>query len=160
MTPLSILSKPILSKLQSLSDEELKVIEKNERRNIEVQINRLKNIQVLLDTAVMEMGQYSAVVSQLDLTKSRNQTNSTDATSTVLGNNKYVNAEPTMVKSSLNRSDEKTTFGHPKSPLLPNRVTGNWTKIKSLQDIGDKKTEDNVNEVRKRRIEKFGSTQK
>ena len=70
--------KPMLSKLQSIiSDEELIAMEENERRNVEVQINRLRNIQVLLNTAVMEMEQYSAVVSQLDPTKSKNQTDST-----------------------------------------------------------------------------------
>ena len=70
--------KPMLSKLQSIiSDEELIAMEENERKNVEVQINRLRNIQVLLNTAVKEMEQYSAVVSQLDPKKSRNQTDST-----------------------------------------------------------------------------------
>ena len=142
----------MLSKLQSiLSDEELIAMEENERRKVEVQINRLRNIQVLLNTAVMEMEQYSAVVSQLDPTKSRNQTDSTNGTSTVLANNKYVNPESTMVKSSLNKSDEKTTIGHPKSP-----VTGKWTK--SQQNIDSRKTDEKLNEMRKRRIAKFGST--
>ena len=137
----------MLSKLQSIiSDEELIAMEENERKNVEVQINRLRNIQVLLNTAVKEMEQYSAVVSQLDPTKSKNQTNST-----VLTNNVYINPEPTMVKSSLNKSDEKTTIGHPKS-----QVTGKWTK--SQQNIGSRKTDEKLNEMRKRRIAKFGST--
>ena len=142
----------MLSKLQSIiSDEELIAIEEIERRNVEVQINRLRNIQIFLNTAVIEMEQYSAVVSQLDQTKSRNQTNSTSATSTVLANNKYVNPEPTMVKPSLNKSDEETKLGHPKSP-----VTGNWKM--SQQNIGSRKTDEKLNEMRKRRIAKFGST--
>ena len=142
----------MLSKLQStISDEELITMEENERKNVEVQINRLRNIQVLLNTAVKEMEQYSAVVSQLDPKKSRNQTDSTNGTSTVLANNKYVNPESTMVKSSLNKSDEKTTLGHPKSPM-----TGKWTK--SQQNIGSRKTDEKLNEMRKRRIAKFGST--
>ena len=93
------------------------------------------------------MEQYSAVVCQLDPTKSRNQTNST----TVLANNKYVNPEPTMVKPYLSKSDEETKLGHPKSP-----VTGNWKM--SQQNIGSKKTDEKLNEMRKRRIAKFGST--
>ena len=100
------------------------------------------------------MEQYSAVVSQLDPTKSKNQTNST-----VLANNVYINPEPTMVESSLNKSDEETTFGHPESPGLPNAVTCNSTNIKSSQqNIGSKKTDEKLNEMRKRRIAKFGST--
>ena len=44
----------MLSKLQSiLSDEELIAMEENERRKVEVQINRLRNIQVFLNTAVI-----------------------------------------------------------------------------------------------------------
>ena len=149
----------MLSKLQSIiSDEELIAMEENERRNVEVQINHLRNIQVLLNTAVIEMAQYSAVVSQLDPTKSRNQTNSANATSTVLANNKYVNPEPTMVKASLNKSDEETKFGHPKSPALPNAVTCNSTNIKSQQNIGNRGTDEKLNEMRRRRIAKFGST--
>ena len=144
----------MLSKLQpKIADEELIEMEENKRRNIEVQINRLRNIQVLLNTAVKEMEQYSAVVSQLNPTKSKNQTNST-----VLANNVYINPEPTMVESSLNKSDEETTFGHPESPGLPNAVTCNSTNIKSQQNIGSKKTDEKLNEMRKRRIAKFGST--
>ena len=132
----------MLSKLQSiLSDEELIAMEENERRNVEVQINRLRNIQVLLNTAYIEMEQYSAVVGQLDPTKSRNQTNSTHAMSTVLANNKYINPEPTMVKPSLNKSDEETKLGHPKSP-----VTGNWTM--SQQNIGSRKTDEKLSVCR------------
>ena len=44
----------MLSKLQSiLSDEELIAMEENERRKVEVQINRLRNIQVFLNTAII-----------------------------------------------------------------------------------------------------------
>ena len=76
----------------------------------------------------------------------------------MLANNKYVNPESTMVKSSLNKSDEKTTFEHPKSPVLPNAVTCNLTKIKTQQNIGNRRTDEKLNEMRKRRIAKFGST--
>ena len=136
-------------------------MEENERRNVEVQINRLKNIQVLLNTAVIEMEQYSAVVSQLDSPKSRNQTNSTNVITTVLANNKYVNTEPTMAKSFPIKSGEKpnlVNFKNPKSPLLSNEGTGAYPKIKSQQDTANKRNDDNINEMRKRRFEKFGST--
>merc|ERR1711988_1867421 len=67
-----------------LTDEELKAIEGNERANVEARIKCLRNIQVLLDAAVMEMQQYSSVVSQLDTVSSRSRgtTNPTNVTAT------------------------------------------------------------------------------
>ena len=49
-----------------LTDEELRALEGHERANVEARIKCLRNIQVLLDAAVMEMQQYSSVVSQLE----------------------------------------------------------------------------------------------
>merc|ERR1712008_533698 len=66
-----------------LTEEELKAMEGNERANVEARIKCLKNIQVLLDAAVMEMQQYSSVVSQLDTVTSRNRANFTNATASV-----------------------------------------------------------------------------
>jgi len=51
-----------------LSDAELNQMEGQERSNVEARIKCLKNIQVLLDAAVMEMQQYSAVVARCNTT--------------------------------------------------------------------------------------------
>merc|ERR1719309_100988 len=47
-----------------MSDTELEEMEGRERSNVEARIRCLRNIQVLLDAAVMEMQQYSAVVAR------------------------------------------------------------------------------------------------
>merc|ERR1712029_701335 len=47
-----------------MSDTELREMEGTERTNVEARIRCLRNIQVLLDAAVMEMQQYSAVVAK------------------------------------------------------------------------------------------------
>jgi len=47
-----------------LSDTELEEMEGRERSSVEARIRCLRNIQVLLDAAVMEMQQYSAVVAR------------------------------------------------------------------------------------------------
>jgi len=47
-----------------MSDTELEEMEGRERNNVEARIRCLRNIQVLLDAAVMEMQQYSAVVAR------------------------------------------------------------------------------------------------
>ena len=49
-----------------LTDSELRAMEGQERTNVEARIKVLRNIQVLLDAAVMEMNQYTAVVSRLN----------------------------------------------------------------------------------------------
>merc|ERR1712186_34408 len=47
-----------------LTETELRAMEGRERDNVEARIRCLRNIQVLLDAAVMEMQQYSAVVAR------------------------------------------------------------------------------------------------
>lgn len=47
------------------SDEEIRRMEGQERENVEARIQSLRNIQILLDAAVLQMQQYSALVSSL-----------------------------------------------------------------------------------------------
>ena len=51
---------------QGLSEAELLEMEGVEREHVEARIRCLRNVQVLLDAAVLEMQQYSAVVARLD----------------------------------------------------------------------------------------------
>jgi len=51
-----------------MSDTELEEMEGRERSSVEARIRCLRNIQVLLDAAVMEMQQYSAVVARANAT--------------------------------------------------------------------------------------------
>ncbi|XP_063720876.1 E3 ubiquitin-protein ligase synoviolin B-like [Symsagittifera roscoffensis] len=61
-TPLPDLS----SVLQGMSLDELNQMEGNQRRNVQARIECLSQIQVLLDAAVTQMNQYSAIVSRLE----------------------------------------------------------------------------------------------
>ena len=51
--------------LHSLSDEELQALEGMERANVEARIALLRNVQKLLDTAVMQLNQYSTVMAAM-----------------------------------------------------------------------------------------------
>lgn len=51
-------------RLSCLSDEELQALEGTERENVELRIGVLRNIQLLLDSAVSQMNQYHAVTGQ------------------------------------------------------------------------------------------------
>jgi len=84
-----------------LSDAELAEMEGRERNNVEARIKCLRNIQVLLDAAVMEMQQYSAVVARANamnnvattVTESSATTSSTSTTSN--SNSTSVTSPPT-----------------------------------------------------------------
>jgi len=161
-----------------LTDEELKAIEGNERANVEARIKCLRNIQVLLDAAVMEMQQYSSVVSQLDTVSSRSRgvANSTNVTAAPT-NTTTVNSEPVVAAaeavsssptSSPPTSGETTTnleTSEDVAKKLPTAETGARPKVKSqdkIEDIssenGDKSADQEQDEVRKRRLERFGSS--
>lgn len=49
--------------LSSLSMEELEVMAGQERENLEARIRCLRSIQTMLDGAIMQMQQYSALIS-------------------------------------------------------------------------------------------------
>ena len=51
-------------RLNCLSEEELHALEGAERESVEARIGVLRNIQLLLDSAVQQMNQYYAVTGQ------------------------------------------------------------------------------------------------
>jgi len=65
-----------------MSDTELEEMEGRERSSVEARIRCLRNIQVLLDAAVMEMQQYSAVVARANASAATSTTTATAAAET------------------------------------------------------------------------------
>lgn len=53
------------SVLKGLSDDQLKELEGMERANVEARIILLRNIQQLLDAAVLQMNNYTSVMTSL-----------------------------------------------------------------------------------------------
>lgn len=51
--------------LKGLNDDQLRELEGMERANVEARVVLLRNIQQLLDTAVLQMNQYSNVMASL-----------------------------------------------------------------------------------------------
>lgn len=56
---------PVPPALDTLSDDELRAMEGNERHHVEERIKHLQNIRTLLDASVALMNQYSALVARL-----------------------------------------------------------------------------------------------
>jgi len=48
-----------------LSDDELRRLEGNAREHVEARLQFLRNVQILLDSAVVQMQQYSTVVANI-----------------------------------------------------------------------------------------------
>ena len=67
ITPLSPNSggMPSGEVLQGLTDDQLRALEGMERANVEARIELLRGVQRLLDTAVTQLNQYSAVMATL-----------------------------------------------------------------------------------------------
>merc|ERR1712152_100611 len=63
---------------------ELEAMEGRERENVEARIRCLRNIQVLLDAAVMEMQQYSAVVARTSTSSAANTTTTSSSTASLV----------------------------------------------------------------------------
>ena len=122
-------------------------MEGNERANVEARIKCLRNIQVLLDAAVMEMQQYSSVVSQLEMTSLRRSEAMPRSSSS------NSNAEAAASSSSSTPQEE---------PQKPKSETGARPKVKpekpkdnncdSSEATND---DDEQDKVRKRRLERF-----
>ncbi|XP_055532925.1 E3 ubiquitin-protein ligase HRD1 [Wyeomyia smithii] len=56
---------PVPPALDTLTDEELRAMEGNERRHVEERLRHLQNIRTLMDASISLMNQYTALVSRL-----------------------------------------------------------------------------------------------
>lgn len=154
---------------QGLTDEELKAMEGTERKNVEARIKCLRNIQVLLDAAVMEMQQYSQVVARVSaerpqMTPSTSTTTTPAAAATTTTTNSTPEDAPKVEKV-----EEKAV----KKEDLPTEATGAKPKVKKIDDDTNKDKEEMIkkmddkqqqqehsedDELRKRRLAKFEAT--
>lgn len=123
-----------------LTDDELRAMEGHERANVEARIKCLRNIQVLLDAAVMEMQQYSSVVSNLEMASRRPSTSVSQPVTT---------PTTTATTTVSNGASAASTGARPK--VKPEAVEVKRSKEPTGVDDND--------EVRKRRLEKFGNNQ-
>lgn len=110
-------------------------MEGHERANVEARIKCLRNIQVLLDAAVMEMQQYSSVVSQLDMTSKRPEA---------------------TVKASVPSPPEAESSLESTGAAVVQPDTGARPKIRSEKKEGSP-NDGEQDQLRRRRLERFGA---
>ncbi|KAG0725694.1 E3 ubiquitin-protein ligase synoviolin B [Chionoecetes opilio] len=61
----------------AMTEDEVRRMEGSERQHVEARVRVLRNIQTLLDAAVVQMNQYASVVASLDMTTSEASTSRT-----------------------------------------------------------------------------------
>ena len=106
-----------------LTTEELRNMEGNERENIEARVKCLRNVQVLLDAAVMEMQQYTLVVSRLN----------TSTTDTQISHDKDC-----KIKTSANATDPPNAISNASVAQDEGNYTEENIKYRTPEQTGTK----------------------
>ncbi|XP_055309629.1 E3 ubiquitin-protein ligase HRD1 [Sitodiplosis mosellana] len=162
----------IPTNLEQLSDEELRLLEGNERRNVEERIKLLKNIQLLMDASVALMNQYAIISAQFPPLQTNPTPSASSATTTPTEADTGTATTSDSVETTKSNSEEK-------KPITPSNTTddeaGPSTSQKSssietlevdgnvvtIEDIGENDSSDPndpISEVRRRRLQRFESS--
>ena len=113
-----------------MTAEELRAMEGDERENVEARIRCLRNIQVLLDAAVMEMQQYTSVVGALNRTgAAANAASASTAASSATASS----ATTTTTTTAASTRTTTTTASAPATATAASSDTGARPKVKQQQ---------------------------
>lgn len=147
--------------LSTLSLEQLHQMEGQERENVESRVRLLRNVHSLLDSVIVQLNQYSQVVTTISAMSSTNTANNESEPSP------ETTTKSTTTISSLNDNISKET-----SPTAADVGTSstpcNFVENITMQrdiDVDDKENNDvglqmsPDNELRRRRLEKFQNIQ-
>uniref|UniRef100_A0A1Q3FDV4 RING-type E3 ubiquitin transferase n=1 Tax=Culex tarsalis TaxID=7177 RepID=A0A1Q3FDV4_CULTA len=171
---------PVPPALDSLTDEELRAMEGNERRHVEERIKHLQNIRTLLDASVALMNQYSTIVARLPPVEivppvTTSAVIPPAAPSTEAPSSSAANAVPTTVKQPAEvqiedlGSDDDSVTKLKKEPLPSTSKAFLITPDQQQQQQQSPSTssssasvrhseDSEMSEIRRRRLEKFGAS--
>lgn len=167
---------PVPPALDTLTDEELRIMEGNERHHLEERIKHLQNIRTLLDASVALMNQYTALVSRLPPVSFPSEITATSVTNTTVSTkNPFTiidNQSPDTVSDIQIEdlgSDDDSVTKLKKEPLpstskafliTPDQHHQTERPSASSSSMGNNLRNDEnseMSEIRRRRLEKFGS---
>merc|ERR1719150_68308 len=126
-----------------LTTDELRTMEGNERENIEARVKCLRNVQVLLDAAVMEMQQYTHVVSRLSSNSSEPQNLrniKSKSKNDNIAHQTNTDKSGAVATNVNNESEEKTKYKTPEE-------TGARPKVKNVLSNSEKELEDIISKM-------------
>ncbi|KAL4239005.1 E3 ubiquitin-protein ligase synoviolin [Mactra antiquata] len=159
------------SNLSGLSVEELRSMEGVERENIESRIQWLRDIQALLDGAMLLMQQYNTVAANTNISginmSSRQQTPYTTPTNTMPTPGPETGARPKYSTTTTTNVDtsQTDTSTNQQNIGVPTELEGATGGVKEAENVEiipewhDSRHEE-LDEVRRRRLEKFISDTK
>ncbi|XP_022330596.2 E3 ubiquitin-protein ligase synoviolin-like [Crassostrea virginica] len=142
------------SNLSELSTEDLRRIEGQERENVEARIQWLRDIQALMDGAMVMINQYNTVAAQLStptINTNVPSTNGSQEAAPNKGNTEpktEVKAEQADLDFNYDGLEGATGFTPPKDEVMPE-----WN------DPAREEHEDEMHEIRRRRLQKFAQEQ-
>nr|CAG4643846.1 EOG090X03TK [Lepidurus arcticus] len=137
---------------EGLTPEELRAMESNERNAVEARIQCLRNIQTLLDAAVLQMQQYTAIVSQLNLATPLQATNSDQNVETLTN---LTEATGTTLNSPLSNGIETVPINN---EVTAENVTPTRGDMEGGVENVEEESEGNLSEqerLRRRRLQRF-----
>ncbi|XP_063591311.1 E3 ubiquitin-protein ligase synoviolin A-like [Penaeus indicus] len=162
LLPFNIPPPPPPLNFAAMTEDEVRQLEGNERQHVEARIKVLRNIQTLLDAAVVQMNQYASVVASLDSQSiPRNvapqQAGATETASEPEPSSSEA-AEP-MVAASVASNDEAarsevtSSTSAAASPSSSSSTT--TTPASADTSTPDDMHPDSPQEIRRRRLERF-----
>ena len=144
-----------------MTDEELSAMEGTERANVEARVKCLRNIQVLLDAAVLEMQQYSSVISRIPVqrptTTAKPEPEVGKVEPEVQKEPEEKKETPEVKKEGEDEKPTKETGAIPKTSQ-PTTKVDDRDEIVSKMDAEDTKP-DSPEGIRRRRLEKLQQNQ-
>ncbi|XP_061165270.1 E3 ubiquitin-protein ligase synoviolin-like [Saccostrea echinata] len=143
------------SNLSELSTEDLRKIEGQERENVEARIQWLRDIQALMDGAMVMINQYNTVAAQLSTpvintnVSSANRSKEEQSKSEVIKTKEEIKTEPSGTDLNYEDLEGATGYSPPKEEEMPE-----W------EDPAKEEFADEMHEIRRRRLQKFAQEQK
>ncbi|XP_011191264.2 E3 ubiquitin-protein ligase HRD1 [Zeugodacus cucurbitae] len=145
IAPYAVPPPPMPSDLSTLSDEELKLLEGNERRNVEERIKLLRNIELMLNAAGILMNNYQIITARLQPTvplPTETATSSKNTTNATVNNTNDGPSTSAAAAAALAESQSHASrVSNAEAIAKPTILTENSTHP-SLQKYGDVTIED------------------
>lgn len=174
MAPYAIPPPPMPPSLDTLTDEELRALEGNERRHVEERIKLLRNVQLLLDASVALMNQYSMVTARIPPVPDAQPTATATSSANVSAEEPSLSPkkQSNIVNSEISgtKSDKSTAkaakdeiliedIGSEEHIDLPNHKEPLPSTSKDDHEEFDSNESAELTELRKRRLQKFLQTE-
>lgn len=147
----------------AMTEEEVRRMEGSERQHVEARVRVLRNIQTLLDAAVVQMNQYASVVASLDMATSDSSTTRTSPLNTEQTQSTQSGTEAAQAAAPMPPATTEpipSTSGHKHTAPQAEGMAGSSKTSEKPQSSSPPsqqvaEEDDQQEEIRRRRLERF-----